>query len=567
MTRVATPVNEECLLEQARYSTGSQLERICRLYATVQRHDADTTPSDDRMRRQLVRRELADGMVRIEATLHAEEAAAVWAAIERIAAERCRAAGTGSAEPPARGSRTGDPETASRELAEVLRSDHPVEYKSCEIASPDPSRAREIGGREPPVDHAASREHEEASTDHRAARGLASPRGFDEPAKLELAAREVGDRESELDRDHAWVSREHAGGPAEHAAASGSAEPPRSNHPAESAGHEMRSSESSRDIEIGGRETALGPEHAREHADVATELRAASGSAEPPRSNDPPESAGREISSSESSRDIEIGVRVSNRADGFDRAGALVELAQAVLRGTARERAPVDLVVTVSAETLALRRAVPCATASTNATCSPGPDVAEGDDATEVAVLGDGSCISAIAARRLGCDCGVIDVVEDERGVPLSIGRKRRTIPGSMKRALLRRDGTCRFPGCNARVFLEGHHIEHWADGGKTEMANIALLCSWHHRHCHEYGYTIHGNADREIRFVDPHGRELKDVPVRPIGPALGWATILAGNAELGITADTPACGFSGDPVDYVACIDDIVRADARRSS
>lgn len=42
---------------------------------------------------------------------------------------------------------------------------------------------------------------------------------------------------------------------------------------------------------------------------------------------------------------------------------------------------------------------------------------------------------------------------------PLSVGRKRRTIPGSMKRALLQRDRTCRFPGagCGDRLYLEGH--------------------------------------------------------------------------------------------------------------
>ncbi len=97
MTRVATPANEACLLEQARYATGAQLEKICRLYASVERHDADTTPSDDRQRRHVTKRELDDGMVRITATLHPEEAALVWTALERVAKERCRT--SGSAEP------------------------------------------------------------------------------------------------------------------------------------------------------------------------------------------------------------------------------------------------------------------------------------------------------------------------------------------------------------------------------------------------------------------------------------------------------------------------------------
>ncbi len=129
-----------------------------------------------------------------------------------------------------------------------------------------------------------------------------------------------------------------------------------------------------------------------------------------------------------------------------------------------------------------------------------------------------------------------------------------------MKRALLRRDRTCRFPGCDTRVFLEGHHVQHWADGGKTELANLASLCSWHHRHVHEYGFQIAIGAGGELRFTDPRGREVNNVPLVHVGPRLGWPTILAGNADLDITADTPACGWTGDPVDYAACIDALVR-------
>jgi hypothetical protein len=63
------------------------------------------------------------------------------------------------------------------------------------------------------------------------------------------------------------------------------------------------------------------------------------------------------------------------------------------------------------------------------------------------------------AALRLGCDAGVVEVVEDEQGVPLSVGRKRRTIAGALKRALCKRDSACTFPGCTHRIFLEGHQI------------------------------------------------------------------------------------------------------------
>jgi hypothetical protein len=59
----------------------------------------------------------------------------------------------------------------------------------------------------------------------------------------------------------------------------------------------------------------------------------------------------------------------------------------------------------------------------------------------------------------------------------MSVGRKRRTISGALKRALYKRDQACTFPGCTHQAFLEGHHIKHWADGGETSLSTTALLC------------------------------------------------------------------------------------------
>jgi len=87
MTRVATPENEEFLLEVAKHSTATQLVVLCRKYAAVQRGEAPT-PADDAERRRITKRDLDDGMVCINATLHPEEAELVWTALTRIAKER-----------------------------------------------------------------------------------------------------------------------------------------------------------------------------------------------------------------------------------------------------------------------------------------------------------------------------------------------------------------------------------------------------------------------------------------------------------------------------------------------
>ena len=83
MTRVATPENERVLLMDAKLTTGAQLERICRKYKQLRRL-AGATPADEEINRYVRRRELDNGMVKIEAVLFPEEAAHVWACIDQV---------------------------------------------------------------------------------------------------------------------------------------------------------------------------------------------------------------------------------------------------------------------------------------------------------------------------------------------------------------------------------------------------------------------------------------------------------------------------------------------------
>ena len=129
-------------------------------------------------------------------------------------------------------------------------------------------------------------------------------------------------------------------------------------------------------------------------------------------------------------------------------------------------RAPVGVVLTISRDALAF------ATTTTPA----------------VGCLADGTGVSAETARRLACDCGVVHLDEGADGQPLSVGRRTRSIPTAIARALARRDTTCRFPGCTNRRFLDGHHLTHWIHGGATSLDNLCRLCSSHHRYVHERG-------------------------------------------------------------------------------
>ena len=121
---------------------------------------------------------------------------------------------------------------------------------------------------------------------------------------------------------------------------------------------------------------------------------------------------------------------------------------------------------------------------------------------------------------------------------------------------------TCTYPGCTHRIFLEGHHIQHWAEGGETSLKNATLLCSLHHRHVHEYGYTIELDADGRPQFRDPHGRLVAAVPPPPTWTDLGWPRMRTANEDLAIDASTIACGWDGSRIDYGMVIDDLVAAD-----
>ena len=80
--------------------------------------------------------------------------------------------------------------------------------------------------------------------------------------------------------------------------------------------------------------------------------------------------------------------------------------------------------------------------------------------------LENGPHVSAETSKRIQCDCSTCTIVEGDFGEPLNIGRKTRTIPPAMRRALKARDSGCRFPGCTNHKFCDGHHIRHWAEGG-----------------------------------------------------------------------------------------------------
>ncbi len=129
----------------------------------------------------------------------------------------------------------------------------------------------------------------------------------------------------------------------------------------------------------------------------------------------------------------------------------------------------------------------------------------------------DGPAIHAEIARRLLCDARIQTVIEDERGEVIELGRMRREPPAWMLRQLKHRDRGCRFPGCGNRRFAQAHHLQWWSRGGRTELENLALICSFHHKLVHELGWTLTRDVDGEIRWFRPDGTRYRTGPAPPV--------------------------------------------------
>ena len=165
--------------------------------------------------------------------------------------------------------------------------------------------------------------------------------------------------------------------------------------------------------------------------------------------------------------------------------------------------------------------------------------------------------VSAETSRRLACDAGLVVMSHDDRGRVLDVGRKRRTVPVALRRALEARDRGCAFPGCAVR-HTDAHHITHWADGGHTKLDNVVLTCRHHHRAVHEGGWSVRLDADDRAVFYRPDGRRLPDVPPSPAVPQAPAAALEAANHRRGVDPDawTATPDWLGEPLDLGLAID-----------
>ena len=127
----------------------------------------------------------------------------------------------------------------------------------------------------------------------------------------------------------------------------------------------------------------------------------------------------------------------------------------------------------------------------------------------------DGPALSASTAQMLGCTAALSWMTHGRRGI-LALGRRRRTPNAAIRRAARERDHCrCRFPGCESRR-ADLHHIVYWANGGRTDLANLISLCRWHHQLVHDRGYLIAAQPGGGFAFYRPDGTPLPPSPALP---------------------------------------------------
>ena len=163
--------------------------------------------------------------------------------------------------------------------------------------------------------------------------------------------------------------------------------------------------------------------------------------------------------------------------------------------------------------------------------------------------LRDGTPIPLPVARMLASDAARVDVTLGDDGEILDVGRRTRTIPSAIARALWLRDGGCRVPGCSRKRHLHAHHIHPWAQGGPTRLSNLVLVCSGHHRMIHEDKLftEIH---DGKFVFLDQSRRAIPHTgPSATTGRELAELDDFLQDANLHIDPSTNYPKWDGTPM------------------
>jgi hypothetical protein len=113
--------------------------------------------------------------------------------------------------------------------------------------------------------------------------------------------------------------------------------------------------------------------------------------------------------------------------------------------------------------------------------------------------------VSSKTIERLACDSSIARVLLDSESQVIDVGRSKRVVSEPGRRALVARDGHCRWPECERPASRSAaHHVVHWIHGGSTDLDNLILLCHRHHWMVHEGSWQIIRGDDGQMLTIPP---------------------------------------------------------------
>ncbi|MFZ4718551.1 MAG: HNH endonuclease [Ilumatobacteraceae bacterium] len=166
--------------------------------------------------------------------------------------------------------------------------------------------------------------------------------------------------------------------------------------------------------------------------------------------------------------------------------------------------------------------------------------------------------VSRATALRMLCDADFETLVTKADVMGLT-GRSS-VIAGRLRRLVLARDRCCQYPGCGRRAGVQVHHVRERHDGGTNELANLTVLCHFHHRRVHEGGWRLHRDGHGYLVFMSPTGRMVTQAPPSVTGDE-------AAVASMERTADHGRSQWLGDPLHLdltMQALDDLERLGGR---
>lgn len=117
----------------------------------------------------------------------------------------------------------------------------------------------------------------------------------------------------------------------------------------------------------------------------------------------------------------------------------------------------------------------------------------------------DGRQLSGADLARLLCTSPIAGLIFGARGEALWLGARVRLASSAQRTAVAVRDRHCTFPGCDQCADrCDVHHLVEYANGGPTDVDNLALLCIRHHHMVHDHGWSWSGRAGPGLRWRPP---------------------------------------------------------------